>query len=251
MALTDAWTARWWVALAEQLARATHRLACRALPLAALLALMVGAVVAGENLLGEGASQRFAQRYGDQAAQRLAGWEELMRTHRDSPEREKLQMVNAYFNELPWLSDEEHWGKRDYWATPLEMLGTYGGDCEDYSVAKFITLVHMGVDPKRMRITYVRAPKLRQPHMVVAYYAQPGAQPLILDNLIPQIKPGSQRSDLIPVYSFNTAGLWASKADGETRRVGASSRLSAWRDVSRRLREDGIDVSALKQAKQP
>lgn len=158
-------------------------LAGRALPLAALLALVVGVVGAGENLLGESATQRFAQRYGDQAAQRLAGWKELMRIHRDSPELEKLRKVNAYFNDLPWVSDEKHWGKRDYWATPLEMMGTYGGDCEDYSVAKFITLVHMGVDPMRMRITYVRAPKLRQPHMVVAYYSKPGAQPLILDAL--------------------------------------------------------------------
>lgn len=251
MALTDAWTARTWVAPLGLRGRATHRLACRALSLAALLAMVVGAVVAGENVLGESATHRFAQRYGDQAAQRLARWEELMRTHRGSPELKKLQQVNAYFNALPWLSDEQHWGKRDYWATPLEMMGTYGGDCEDYAVAKFITLVHMGGDPMRMRITYVRAARLRQLHMVVASYAKPGSQPLILDNLIPQIKSGSQRSDLIPVYSFNTAGLWVSKADGETRRVGAPSRFYAWRDVSRRLGEDGIDASALKQAKQP
>ena len=174
-----------------------------------------------------------------------------MHEYHDSPEAEKLQKVNAFFNELPWLSDQEHWGRRDYWATPLEMMGTNGGDCEDYSVAKFITLVHMGVDPQRLRITYVRAPRLKQPHMVVAYYEKADSQPLILDNLIPQIKPGAERRDLIPVYSFNTAGLWASKAGGESRRLGASARLSAWREVSKRLREDGLDVGALKRAKQP
>ncbi|MFT5176627.1 MAG: putative transglutaminase-like cysteine proteinase, partial [Gammaproteobacteria bacterium] len=168
-----------------------------------------------------------------------------------SPEQEKLQQVNAFFNQLPWVSDQRHWGLRDYWATPLEMMGTNGGDCEDYSVAKFITLVHMGIDPRRLRITYVRAARLKEPHMVLAYYAKAGAEPLILDNLIQQIKPGAQRRDLVPVYSFNTAGLWASKADGQTRRLGGAARLSAWRDVSRRLREDGLEVGAPERAKQP
>jgi predicted transglutaminase-like cysteine proteinase len=219
------------------------------------LAFMMGAVVAGETLLSERSTRQFAKRYGDSVKQRLDAWEELMRAHHDSPEKEKLQQVNAFFNQLPWLSDEKHWGLRDYWAMPLEMVGTDGGDCEDYSVDKFITLVHMGIDPKRLRITYVRAVSLKQPHMVIAHYAKPGAQPLILDNLIQQIKPGGQRPDLVlvpvpvPVYSFNTAELWASKPDGETRRVGAAARLTAWRDVSWRLREEGLDVGTMKRAK--
>ena len=214
------------------------------------LTFLVGGVIAREGgLLSEEAVQRFVQRYGAQAQTRLDDWETLMQDHSSSAEQQKLRQVNDFFNQLPWLSDDEHWGKRDYWATPLEMMGTNGGDCEDFSVAKFITLVHMGVEPKKLRITYVRAPRLRQPHMVLAYYSTPNAQPLILDNLIPEIKPGAQRRDLIPVYSFNTSGLWATKADGGTRRLGASARLSAWRDVSRRMSEDGLDVNALKREK--
>ena len=62
---------------------------------------------------------------------------------------------------LPWISDDEHWGKRDYWATPIEMLATNGGDCEDFSIAKYLTLTQLRVPSDKLRITYVRAPRLR------------------------------------------------------------------------------------------
>jgi predicted transglutaminase-like cysteine proteinase len=206
--------------------------------LAALLA--VNGVVAQESLLGKAVVEAFTARYGGQARERLEGWEQLMLSHRSSGEKDKLQQVNAFFNEVPWLSDDKHWGQRDYWATPLEMIGTHGGDCEDFSIAKYITLVKMGVDAAKLRITYVRAPRLGQPHMVLAYYPEKGAEPLILDNLDKTIRPAGQRMDLIPVYSFNAKSLWASGGAGESRRLGGAARLAAWREVSKRMRLEGI-----------
>jgi hypothetical protein len=38
---------------------------------------------------------------------------------------------------------------------------------------------------------------------VLAYYALPEAEPLILDNLISELRPASRRPDLTPVFSFN------------------------------------------------
>jgi predicted transglutaminase-like cysteine proteinase len=203
--------------------------------------LLMNCVFAREGLLSEATINHFSGRYGGSAVERLRAWERMMLAHRDGAEHGILEQVNAFFNRIPWLSDDEHWGKRDYWATPLEMLGTNGGDCEDYSIAKYITLVKMGVDPTRLRITYVRAPRLRQTHMVLAYYPRPDAEPLILDNLDQQIRPASQRRDLIPVYSFNASGLWATSSSGASKRMSSVSRLNAWREVARRMRLEGVE----------
>ena len=209
-----------------------------------LLALAgLAAVPAQDGLLDPAAVAGYDRRYGGEARARLRDWDRLMREHGAAGERDKLARVNDFFNRIPWLSDDEHWGKRDYWATPMEMLGTNGGDCEDYSIAKYITLVKMGVDPARLRITYVRAPRLRQTHMVLAYYPRPDAEPLILDNLDGVIRPAGQRRDLIPVYSFNASGLWATLSGGPDKRMGGAGKLAAWRDVTRRMRAEGVNTN--------
>lgn len=52
-----------------------------------------------------------------------------------------------------------------------------------------------------------------QAHMVLAYHAQPHAEPVILDNLISELRPASRRPDLTPVFSFNGDGLWQGVGD--------------------------------------
>jgi len=172
------------------------------------------------------------KRFGTEAVNRLQQWEKITNLSKDINEPNKLKLVNTFFNQTKFISDIKHWGKEDYWATPLELLATNGGDCEDYSIAKYFTLREMGVPIDKMKITYVKAVKLNQAHMVLAYYTEPDAEPLILDNLINEIKPASQRSDLVPVYSFNGEGLWLSKLRGqEGKRIGSSDKLKNWQDL--------------------
>ena len=178
-----------------------------------------------------------AERYGAEARQRAESWEALISSADTLSERQKLERVNVFFNRIGFRSDAEHWGVRDYWASPLELIGTHAGDCEDFSIAKYFTLRDMGVADERLRITYVRALRQRAAHMVLAYYSTPNADPLILDNLVGEIRPGSRRRDLIPVYSFNGDGLWRAKERGQGRRVGTASRLNLWRRL-----EDKMDL---------
>jgi predicted transglutaminase-like cysteine proteinase len=114
-----------------------------------------------------------------------------------------LQVVNDQLNRIPFLSDQAHWGQDDYWATPAESVASNGGDCEDYAIAKYFMLKELGVPLQRLRITYVKALKINEAHMVLAYYPRPDAEPLILDNLDGRVRPASERTDLQPVYSFN------------------------------------------------
>jgi len=152
-----------------------------------------------------------------------------------SRDAEVLQRVNSYVNNhMRFVDDAVHWQREDYWATPAESYGSNGGDCEDYAIAKYYLLKELGVPVSRLRITYVRAQSVKQPHMVLAYYSSPSADPLILDNLETGIRQGSQRADLQPVYMFN---------DDEVELVqsgqrGHPSQIRAWLDLQSRLRAE-------------
>jgi predicted transglutaminase-like cysteine proteinase len=178
------------------------------------------------------------RKYGVAARQRLVAWTRLIAENKKKGEAEKLKLANDFFNEVPFATDIEHWGIQDYWATPTEMLASNGGDCEDYAIGKYFTLLALGVGVDRLRITYVKArnlPPADQAHMVLTYYAKPDAIPLVLDNLVTDIKPGSQRPDLLPVYSFNGDGLWLAKERGSGRVEGGVSRISLWTQLNARL----------------
>lgn len=176
--------------------------------------------------------------YGEQAAVRVANWRDLM-SAKAGDEKDKLNRVNRFFNKVPYLSDLQIWQKKDYWASPVEMLGVNKADCEDYSIAKYFTLTEMGVDPEKLRITYVKAVKLKEAHMVLSYYETPDSIPLILDNLRNDIVPANQRKDLVPVYSFNGDSIWTAVDRGKGKRVGSAGRIKMWADLQEKMQSEG------------
>ncbi|WP_159817542.1 transglutaminase-like cysteine peptidase [Colwellia sp. 20A7] len=184
------------------------------------------------------------QSYGERAGKRGKTWFKLMQQKSGISEFERLEEVNRFFNLFRFIDDKILWGVSNYWATPIEFIGVNGGDCEDYSIAKYFTLLELGIADEKMRITMVKAVKLNQYHMVLAYYDTPNAMPLILDNIDGVIKPASQRNDLIPIYSFNASQLWLNKEKGRGVISGKSSKLKLWRDLRER-----ITTSKLKQPK--
>lgn len=180
--------------------------------------------------------------YGVAAYQRVQDWIKILGLPRNIPEKDKLLKVNQFFNQVHFVSDQEHWHQKDYWATPLETLISNGGDCEDFSVAKYFTLTELGVDMKKLRLTYVKSLTLNQAHMVLSYFPDDHGEPLILDNLIPEIKPADERSDLLPVYSFNGKELWISKekSEGNWVAVGKSSRIRLWENLLNKYSDEMI-----------
>ncbi len=176
------------------------------------------------------------KKYGPAAKNRLLAWQALIREDNSSGDMQKLAKVNSFFNnKVRFVSDIKHWGKKDYWATPVEFLASGAGDCEDFSLAKYFTLKALGVAESKLNMTYVKAVKYNQAHMVVTYYKKPGAIPMVLDNLIKAIKPATKRKDLIPVFSFNGTGLWMSKSRGKGKKVGGSDKLSKWENLLSRM----------------
>lgn len=187
--------------------------------------------------------QNMQQQYGQRGLAVLEAWFDLLERLRGQDIQTQLRDVNDFFNrQVRWVDDIHNWGQEDFWATPLETMGQGQGDCEDYSIAKYITLKQLGVPGERLRMIYVRArigrSQITQAHMVLGYYTTPNAEPLVLDNLVPSISPASQRTDLDPVFSFNSEGLWAGGSSES--RADPLARLSRWRSVVERMQSQGF-----------
>lgn len=202
-----------------------------------LLAVAIPVLTGGTFSLDEQTLSQAEKEYGPGARKRLEAWVKLIQEDQSTSDSEKLEKVNNFFNKLQFVDDIVHWKKNDYWATPIELLASNGGDCEDFSIGKYFTLKVMGVSEEKLNMTYVKALKLNQAHMVVTYYAKPGAEPVVLDNLNKKIKPASQRKDLLPVYSFNGTSLWIAKQRGKGKMVGSSERLGNWKNLLGRMPE--------------
>lgn len=183
------------------------------------------------------------RQYGEDGLSVLEEWFALLERLRGAERPRQLREVNDFFNRrVRWLEDINVWRQEDYWATPLETLGRGAGDCEDYTIAKYMTLRELEVPEAMLRLIYVKArigrSQITQAHMVLGYFATPGAEPLVLDNLLPTITPARERTDLDPVFSFNGQGLWAG---GSSRsRADPVARLSRWRSVINRMRVQGF-----------
>lgn len=189
--------------------------------------------------------QLAAERYGARAADLVAAWRKMMDEARSLPDAEKLAAVNTFFNRrMLFENDTVVWQQNDYWASPLEFMGRSAGDCEDFSIAKYTSLLLLGVPNERLRMIYVRAriggagSTRSEAHMVLGYYEDPTGEPVILDNLISNIRPASMRGDLSPVFSFNNAGLWVAGATASA--ADPTARLSRWREVLDRMKQEGL-----------
>ncbi len=177
------------------------------------------------------------KKYGAKAKKRVELWDNMLQKSKDEKILKKLKNVNDFFNKIRYKTDPKHWKRKDYWATPYEFLGTDAGDCEDYAIAKYYSLIKLGVPESKLRITYViykkRDTRFDQAHMVLTYYHKKGATPIVLDNINKKLKLATKRKDLKPVYSFNASGLWQAKNKGSVK-IGKNN-LKAWKSMMNRI----------------
>lgn len=176
---------------------------------------------------------------------RVAAWNDLIDDGKSWSDQRRLEATNDFVNRLVFVDDIKHWQQEDYWATPLQTIVSGGGDCEDFSLAKYFTLTGMGMDEDKLRLTYVKALTINQAHMVVSYYPTAKATPLVLDNLNTRILPASERDDLWPVYSFNGKGLWLNKRDHQTDLLDNSERISLWQTLLKNMQVEAADKQTM------
>ena len=187
------------------------------------------------------------QRHGG-ASSVFQDWRRLIDEGRSLRAQDKLGRINQFFNrKIQFTDDLQAWGQTDYWATPIETLAKAKGDCEDFTIAKYFTLLEAGLPNEQLRLIYVKAriggpaSNVTQAHMVLAYYPAPDEEPLILDNLITEIRPASRRPDLLPVFSFNSQGIWASSNASGMPSDSGVGRLTRWQELLKRVRAEGME----------
>lgn len=223
--------------------RLSHRFALRHV----LGALLVVLALCRLTIADVARMQDSMQRYGG-AASVFQDWRRLIDDGRSLGAQDKLGRINQFFNrKIQFADDLQAWGQTDYWATPLETLAKAKGDCEDFTIAKYFTLLEAGLPNEQLRLIYVKAriggpaSTVTQAHMVLAYYPVPDEEPLILDNLITEIRPASRRPDLQPIFSFNSQGIWASPRASGVPSDSNVGRLTRWQELLKRARAEGME----------
>jgi len=140
-----------------------------------------------------------------QVACALQDWAGFITSIKGLDRRSQIERVNSYINAVDYVEDMANWGKEDYWATPAQFF-VRSGDCEDYAIAKYMTLRSLGVPIDAMRIVVLMDTNLGIGHAVLAIYVENDV--LVLDNQIPQVVSQSSIHQYQPVYSLNENNWW-------------------------------------------
>lgn len=142
------------------------------------------------------------------AKNRAYHYQKTINSYKKFSKHIQLIKVNLYLNQLLPQYDAVLKKQDDYWASPKEFLQSGYGDCEDYAIIKYFTLIKLGFDKEKLYITTVKEKFLGGYHMVLSYFRDEGASPLILDNLSFRILPLNRRDDLSVDYFINAKGTY-------------------------------------------
>lgn len=187
---------------------------------------------------------------GNHAENIFGEWRNLIEQSRRSNEINALKQVNDFFNQqIKFATDVQVWKKNDYWASPMQTLAIRKGDCEDFAIAKYFSLITANIPEQKLRLMYVQAmisDQVQQAHMVLAYYPTSDAEPLILDNLNTEIMLASSRKDLKPIYSLKRQDSDGYKTDAQDAQLRLKEamrqyRMSIWEDLIKRAQAEGFD----------
>ena len=148
----------------------------------------------------------------------------------------KLSHVNSHLNNILPQYDIKTSLSLDYWATPKEFLIQGLGDCEDYAIAKYFTLIQLGVKKEQLYLSIVNYDNRSDFHMVLLYFKGKNDYPLVLDNLSFKVLPLNQREDLKPIIAFNEFNSYLLKKSKLSKKIKISwSGLDKWNDLLNRV----------------
>jgi predicted transglutaminase-like cysteine proteinase len=136
----------------------------------------------------------------------LAAWRAKIRSVKGLDTKTQLIEINRFINRWPYRDDQANYGVADYWASPLEFL-KLSGDCEDYTIIKYVTLRTLGFSADSLRIVVVQDTLRNVAHAVLAVYV--GREILIMDSLFDGVLTQDRLTFYVPQYSINETTRWA------------------------------------------
>lgn len=148
-------------------------------------------------------------------------WQSLLDQLKGVDLRQQIEIANEAMNRQPYVPTEQNWHRSMYWETAFQFL-RYGGQCQDYAIAKYLLLRAAGVPADQMRMVVLRDAAIGLDHAVLAVYVD--GQPMLLDNLRTEIVPADSVSYYHPYYSINEDGWWYHFGGQAMTRVAANYR---------------------------
>lgn len=145
-------------------------------------------------------------------------WKRDLMAYQGLPLREMAERVNTLVNKTAYIEDTQNYGQSDYWATPIEFF-TRGGDCEDFAIAKYVSLRALGVPESRLRIAIVQDLQKNTPHAVLIVYTEEGA--VVLDNQNKRVLNVNSVAHYKPIFSINRTAWWLHTKPDSTRLASA------------------------------
>lgn len=135
----------------------------------------------------------------------LAQWTKFLDGQRNKAPMDQIIAINGYMNQKRYIIDPRNYGVRDYWATPGQFLAR-NGDCEDYAIAKYMSLRTLGFKGSQLRIVVLKDMNLGLAHAVLVVYHD--GKPFVLDNQIKTVVPADKVYHYKPYYSINEKHWW-------------------------------------------
>ena len=141
----------------------------------------------------------------------LDAWDDFVKGLRGKDRMTQIRAVNREMNRRAYIIDPINWGLKDYWATPLQFFKRQG-DCEDYAIAKFLSLRALGVPNEDMRVVVLMDTNLNLAHAVLVVYL--GDRAYVLDNQISKVVRAETIRHYRPIYSINETNWWLHRPKG-------------------------------------
>lgn len=167
---------------------------------------------------------------------RLKKFKELLDSLENKNLLLKLNRTNLFINKILPKDDKISSSTDDYWATPKEFLINGYGDCEDYAISKYFSLISLGVSKNNLYLSIVKIQTSKTLHMVLMYIENKTKIPLVLDNLSSKILPLNKRKDLKVKFLFNEKSSYLLKNNKIHKKVNIKwGKENKWKDLLNRV----------------
>ena len=166
----------------------------------------------------------------------ISDYTQTLIKYKELPKEQQLSRLNFYLNQLRSEYDSVTQHTEDKWATPKEFLKLGYGDCEDYALIKYYSLIKLGFNKKDLFLTLVKEHYYGRYHMVLSYFNKKALPPLVLDNLSYKILNLDKRNDLTPLLFINTTGVY--KADKRYRLQKVAEKYKEFEEIQRKVKQN-------------
>jgi predicted transglutaminase-like cysteine proteinase len=133
------------------------------------------------------------------------GWMKYLKKQKGKDKLTLINEINGRMNKAKYVTDNNNWGEKDYWATPGEFMAKFG-DCEDYAIIKYLSLRLLGFKADEVRVVAVKDLNLKVGHAILVAFVD--GKTYVLDNQIKQVVEAKTIRHYQPVFSISSKTWW-------------------------------------------